>query len=81
MAKKEVITRVFKSVDGATSTWQYENGRLVKVSIVYPEGYTSLEEDLKNKNKKVAKTKRQFINPKNGKKVGYSRAKALGLVK
>ena len=85
MAKQEVITKVFKSVDGVVSTWYYEKDRLnlgpFKVVIDYPKDYTSLEEDIKKKNKKVSKTNQRFINPSTGKEVSYQRAKSLGLVK
>lgn len=85
MAKQQIVTKTFKSVDGVTSTWYYEKDRLnlgpFKVTIEYPKDWTSQEEDLKKKNKKISKTQRTWINPKNGKEVGYARAKALGLVK
>lgn len=85
MAKQEIVTKTFKSIDGVTSTWYYEKDRLnlgpFKVEIKYPDNYTSLEEDIKKKNKKVSKTNQRFINPKNGKEISYQRAKALGLVK
>ncbi len=81
----EIVTKVFKSADGVVSTWYYEKDRLdlgpFKVVIDYPKDYTSLEEDLKKKNKKISKTNQRFINPSNGKEVSYQRAKALGLIK
>jgi hypothetical protein len=85
MAKQEIVTKTFKSIDGVISTWYYEKDRLnlgpFKVEIKYPDNYTSLEEDIKKKNKKVSKTNQRFINPKNGKEISYQRAKTLGLVK
>jgi hypothetical protein len=85
MAKQEIVTKTFKSVDGVISTWYYEKDRLnlgpFKVTIEYPKDYTSLEEDIKKSNKKVSKTNQRFINPKNGKEIGYTRAKELGLIK
>jgi hypothetical protein len=85
MAKQEIVTKTFKSVDGVISTWHYEKDRLnlgpFKVTIEYPKEWTSQEEDIKKKNKKVSKTNQRFINPKNGKEVGYQRAKELGLIK
>jgi hypothetical protein len=85
MVKQEIVTKTFKSIDGVVSTWYYEKDRLnlgpFKVEIKYPDDWTSQEEDLKKSNKKVSKTNKRFINPSTGKEVGYSRAKALGLVK
>ena len=85
MIKQEIVTKTFKSNDGVVSTWYYEKDRLnlgpFKVTIDYPKDWTSLEEDLKKKNKKVSKTQQTWINPNNGKEVGYTRAKALGLIK
>ena len=85
MTKQEIVTKTFKSNDGVVSTWYYEKDRLnlgpFKVTIDYPKDWTSQEEDLKKKNKKISKTNQRFINPKNGKEVSYQRAKALGLIK
>lgn len=82
---KEYITRVYKEKTGVTHTWYFEKDKLnlgpYKVTIDYPKSYTSDTEDKKQANKKLSKTKRRFINPKNGKEVSYQRAKQLGLVK
>ena len=74
---KKIITKTFKSTDGIISTWYYEEDKLnlgpFKVSIQYPNNYTSDFEDTKTKNKKLPKTKQKYFNPANGKMIGYTR--------
>lgn len=48
---------------------------------IYPDDYKSNVEEVKLANKKVPLTKRTWTNPANGKEVGYTRARALGLIK
>jgi hypothetical protein len=65
--------------------WYYDlekfpNGAY-KTEIFYPSNFQSKEEELTKSNKKVSLTKQTWINPLNGKEVGYTRAKALGLIK
>lgn len=45
------------------------------VEMFYPEGYFPEERE-----ENLPKTKRKYLNPKNGKMVSYMRAKELGLV-
>lgn len=78
---KEITSRTFTSTDGVISTWYYEDKKLTKVSIKYPDNYTSEFEDTKKQNKKLPKTKQKYLNPANGKYVGYNRAVQLGLIK
>jgi len=83
--EKKIITKTFKSLNGVISTWFYEEDKLnlgpFKVLIKYPDDYTSDAEDIRNKNKKLPKTKQKYFNPANGKMIGYNRAVQLGLIK
>ena len=79
--------RVFKDPDGVISTWKYDldkqpNGP-IEVNNEYPKDFKPETEDekLEKQNKDLPLTKRQWINPANGKLVGYTRAKALNLIK
>ena len=48
----------------------------IKVDISYPNAYVSFEEE----EEKLPASKRKYLNPNNGKLVGYFRAKQLGLI-
>jgi hypothetical protein len=83
--KANIFTKDFKNADGTVDRWYFDLNR-------YPRGAYKTEMDIFNKepmpeNKKVVvnqedlpKTKRQYINPNNGKLVGYTRARMLGLI-
>ena len=83
--KANIYTKDFKNADGTTDRWYYNLNK-------YPNGPYKTECDIYNKepmpeNKQVVisqeslpKTKRQYINPNNGKLVGYTRARMLGLI-
>jgi hypothetical protein len=65
--------------------WYYDlekfpNGAY-KTETFYPSNFQSKEEELTTSNRKVSLTKQTWINPANGKEVGYARAKSLGLIK
>jgi len=78
--------RVYHSEDGTKMTWYYDTNRTtngpVKVDISYPKGYDfrTFEEKLRDENKKIPLTKRKYLNPANDKLVGYTRARALGII-
>jgi hypothetical protein len=76
------FTREFKDEDGITRTWFYDTDKFgmnpYKVEITYPEGYDY--NDLKEDDNTLPKTKRKYLNPANGKMVGYTRARMLKLV-
>jgi hypothetical protein len=80
------FTRIFDDqADQTKETWTYDtdifsNGP-ISVEIEYPTRYKTPEELLQVSNSKLPITKQQWINPANGKLVGYTRAKALGLIK
>jgi hypothetical protein len=75
----------FKDSDGTISIWKYNLDKFargpIEVEIVYPKDYLTPEQELKKANKKLPKSQQQFLNPVNGKMIGYYRAKTLGLVK
>jgi hypothetical protein len=86
-------SREFKNTDGTTSTWFYDTERSTngpyRVEIGYPKDtdYNKVFEEEYDEDKdtstdtSVPITKRRWTNPANGKLVGYTRAKNLGLVK
>ena len=68
--------------DGTKAIWTYDRnitiGGPVSVEIKYPKNFKT--PSFAEEQEKLPKTKRRYINPHNGKEVGYQRAKALGLV-
>lgn len=76
--------REFKDSDGTISIWKYNLDKFergpIEVEIVYPKDYLSPEQAQKKANKKLPKSQQQFMNPANGRMVGYYRAKTLGLI-
>lgn len=76
--------REFKDSDGTISIWKYNLDKFergpIEVEIVYPKDFLTPEQELKKANKKLPKSQQQFLNPANGKMIGYYRAKTLGLV-
>ena len=76
----EKYTREVVHEDGVKQTWSYDtsismNGP-IKVDISYPSSYVSSEEI----EEQLPASKRKYLNPHNGKLVGYARGLALGLV-
>jgi hypothetical protein len=79
--KSSKYTREYKSEDGSSEIWRFDtnvtrNGP-VSVEIKHAKKYKSFEEE----QAELPLTKRQFFNEANGKYVGYTRAKALGILK
>jgi len=79
--KPTKYTREYKNEDGSTEVWYFDskisqNGP-VSVEIKYSKKYKSFEEE----QEELPITKRKFFNESNGKYVGYTRAKALGILK
>ena len=69
---------------GYKSVWTYDYNKfkngLVSVEIFYPETEKAVfVQDPTSKN--IPKTRRKYINPKNGKLIAFFRAKQLGLIK
>ena len=77
--------RTFTNNDGTTEIWEYDLEKFskgpIKTVIEYPKNYKSPLDIMKAENKDVPLTKQQWLNPANGKLVGYTRAKALNLIK
>ena len=69
-------TQEFKDSEGNISTWYFDFdkyvGGLYKVEVE--------EVEVETKNEDLPLTQRKFLNPANGKMVGYGRAKQLGLI-
>lgn len=78
------FTREYKDYTGHRSVWTYDLDinpyGPISVEEFYPEG----TEEAKGMNdvtgEHIPKTKRKYVNPKNGKLVAYTRAKELGLI-
>jgi hypothetical protein len=79
----EKFTREYQDYTGKRIVWSYDSKKNPQgpfsVEIFYPKGYDGEIEDDPT-NEKLPKTKRKYLNPENGKLVGYTRAKALGLI-
>jgi hypothetical protein len=75
------FTREFKDYTGHRSVWTYNLDITpygpIMVEEFYPKG-SFQEPDETDEN--IPKTKRKYVNPKNGKLVAYTRAKELGLI-
>lgn len=73
--------RVFTEKSGIVQIWKYDLNKFpngpIDVEFKYPKGY--VDEVMEN-DENLPITKRQWINPANGKLVGYGRAKQLGLL-
>jgi len=86
-------SREFKNTDGTASTWFYDTERFpngpyrVEIGYAKDTDYDKVFEEEYDEDKdtstntSVPITKRRWTNPANGKLVGYTRAKNLGLVK
>lgn len=69
-------TREFEDSEGNISTWYYDVDK-------FPNGPYKVEVDnvvVEIKNEDLPLTQRKFLNPANGKMVGYGRAKQLKLI-
>jgi hypothetical protein len=82
------FTREYKNTDGTTSVWYYDHSKSqngpIKVEIGGINDKTiEVINEIKDTSQdtSIPLTKRMWTNPANGKLVGYTRAKNLGLVK
>lgn len=78
------FTRERVDSEGVTHIWKYnldkfKNGPY-EVELVYPKSFETPAEKAIRANKKLPKSQQKFLNPSNGKMVGYYRAKTLGLI-
>jgi len=80
------MSKVFETICKETGirtvyTYQEPQSRgLQSVELFYPKGYMNEAEKLEHENKNLPKSRQKFINPANGKEIGYYRAKNLGIV-
>ncbi len=79
-----INNRTINYDDGTIGIWKYDlskskNGPY-EVEIIYPKGYKHQDEIIIKEQSNLPLTKRMFLNPINGKMVGYFRAKNLGLI-
>lgn len=65
--------------DISTDTWVFnEKGHLLEVRLDWDKAYLKKYKADLDYQASLPKSKRQYLNPENGKYVGYARAKALG---
>ena len=76
---KEKFTRVVKHDDGSVTTWYYDYSKTklgpIKTETKYPKGMLDWEQVQES----LPKTKRKYVLD-DGKIVGYTRAKELGVI-
>jgi hypothetical protein len=79
------FTREYKDRSGKQAIWTYnldiQPYGPISVEHIYPKGFEEEQEENDLTSKKIPKTKRMYLNEANGKLVGYTRAKVLGLIK
>jgi len=76
--KPDIFERVYEDFE-VRSVWKYNlnisrNGPISTEHFHKVEGPVVIEDDY------LPKTQRKYINPQNGKEVGYTRAKNLGII-
>jgi hypothetical protein len=78
------FTRSFTDQEGVVSIWKYDldkfNRGPIEVEQIYPKDYLTVSDKIKKDNKKLPKSQQKFLNPDNGRMVGYYRAKTLGII-
>lgn len=73
--KKEIVY----SDDVSSDVWVFnEKGQLLEVKIDWDKAFLKKYKADIEYQESLPKTRRQYLNPENGKYVGYARAKALG---
>jgi len=78
------FTREYVDHTGRRSVWTYDLNKFpngpIKTEHFTPKSLDQPDEDDPT-NESIPKTKRKYLNPENGKLVGYTRAVQLGLIK
>jgi len=78
------FTRTSTNREGVTSVWTYDLDKFangpISVELIYPASFKLPEEKLMMENKDKPRSEQKFLNPNNGKLVGYYRAKTLGII-
>ena len=82
----DIFTRTFFRNGKPSSIWTYRKSdslllSVEDVEVIDPNYVVDTAGDNMMANKDLPKTKRKYLNPINGKYVGYTRAKMLGLAK
>lgn len=79
IAKKSSKIEHVYTDDISTDTWVFnEKGQLLEVKLDWDKAYLKKYKADLDYQASLPKSKRQYLNPENGKYVGYVRAKALG---
>jgi len=77
--KKSLKKEVSYTDDEGTDTWIYnDKGHLIEVKLDWNKAFLKKYKADIEYQESLPKSKRQYLNPENGKFVGYARAKALG---
>ena len=78
------FTRERVDSEGVKHIWKYDLDKFkngpYEVELVYPKDFLSPAEKVKKDNKKLPKSQQKFLNPDNGRMIGYYRAKSLGII-
>ena len=76
---------IYDEVDGTKTKWTWDKIKSpnapLSVEVIYPKDWDNGDEDEEIYPIDVPKTKRKYWNPASEKYVGYTRARALGLIK
>lgn len=74
----------YTNSDGTIDIWKYDPSKSTsgayEVETTYPKGYKHQDEIIVKEQSNIPLTKRQFLNPQNGKMVSYQRARMLKLI-
>jgi len=80
---KRQFTREYKNHDGGKDIWVYDLDKFsngpISVETIYVKNSIVSTPSIINYSK-LSLSQRKWINPSNGKEVGYQRAKNLGLI-
>jgi hypothetical protein len=70
--------------DGVVALWKYDlditDRGPIEVELIYPKNFKTAQDKMDENNNKLPLKYREYINPNNGKIVGYARAKSLGII-
>jgi hypothetical protein len=79
---KRQFTREYKNSDGSKDIWTYNLDKFsngpISVETIYDKNQEATFRIIGNS--QLSLSQRKWINPSNGKEVGYTRAKKLGLI-
>ena len=82
VAQQRKFIREYVHKDGTKDIWTYDLDKNpsgpVSVEFIYPKNFIHISDQFEDSH--LPLTKRTWVNPANGKEVGYTRAKNLGLI-